>query len=481
MHIVNLQSANSAGVVIVKPEEITITHAPGVGIVAINHILRATKEVLVSGTRYPKGTIFIPKTTLPAQMIVESPAQFDAIVNLASLHNQLTRVIKPRQDSSKLVYLNKSSTYLVKMLNTSDTLLDHCLGSSSCPISAALKPDSGLATEVDSAFTAEEGLLRTVAESISGTAPFIYKQSELETLVNRQLPNVFNEMYAILNNEEHGGPDFVNFIASNGLYFQRFSPLITTAFNLDEEMPKTSDNMNKFPSSTLISKIRTAIKELSKEKIEPVLARALQVTKNLCTWYVLREVIELIAIMMNEPKLNIATKYSTPYKPDIILSICIVCIAKLGTLTTFLKAVHTKGSTLDFLLEDTTSSSTIDFITQYLPRGTKLDETALYRQLLTLVIKKPDLLSTFIQNTAKSSAKITPNPGKESLFLIALCTQDVTNEREKYSLIDAPPPALKGLEYHAGKKRKMPQAEICHLLTCGYVPTLFALPEGVNR
>lgn len=383
----------------------------------------------------PVGTLVLKRPTSSVKYFTTS-SRFQGMVAIATLGNLLRRAKKLTPDGRETTYFNLSS---LKLIHTANNNLELFTGNSDC-LDVILRKwetpnNTDFYQEIDNGFTSQLAFLKQIADK-KGMPLVAFSQHKIEESISIYLAGVFPTLVSTILGLD---PSIANFVykevGGNGNYYQRYIEKIDNVLKSPEHdigLVNPSDSpaqQDTFPSVRLLNKIQTFAKGKSISAITSLQEKAHQVMQKLCTFYVLREIVELIAFKAENPSRVIATKYAKPYNKDIIISICLIGITKLGDLGNFLLAICGRDNGLQILATDTVpSAEDTCFINRFLSSGHEIGTSKpIFRQFLEFLSSTDELLHQYqTGGTSKGlSARPRINAPIESEFIVALCANEV--------------------------------------------------------
>ena len=385
----------------------------------------------------PVGTLILKQSTSSVKYFTNS-SLFQDMVAIATLGNLLRRAKKLPIDERETTYFNLSS---LKLIHTANNNLELFTGDSDC-LDALLRrweatDDSSLNQEINDGFKDQLAYLQQISAK-KGMPLAAFQQDKIEISISSHLENVFPTLVSVILGLDPAKASFVyNAVGGNGNYYQRYVKKIDDVLkspgrDIGLVNPSDSpDQQDTFPSVGFLAGIQGFVIGKRQDTIKKLQEHSHKVMKKLCTWYVLREMLELIALKADAASRVIATKYANPYNKDIIISICLIGIAKLGDLGNFLSAAYSRDCTsgLEMLTADNApSAEDASFINNHLG-GTNsiLTSKPIFRQFLEFLTGEDELLHEFKTGGTKKgfAAKAQINAPKASEFIIALCANEV--------------------------------------------------------
>lgn len=398
---------------------------------------RLASPITFNSKKYPVGSIVSNQFThhRARRYHFTSLRRFQDIAAISTLQSQLEKILKLPPCSAS-TYVNKSSLSLVQHANLSPVAVLE---------SKPKKPDFlddffqkvsiGAQPEIDNSFSQQEDYLRRISITKGRNPLRILTQEYLENAISSQLNGVLPEISGLLSTSPNIAEYVFEHIGGAGKYYATYSPRIEAAIINNNIPPDASDSTHPndlFPSSSFLKAIKTHLKKTgwtARDK-SPIIDNIKRVMKKLCSYYVLREVAELISLKAKDPKLHIATKYKNPYNNDIIISICIIGIAKLGNLKQFLtqclSGTHTFG--INILYKSNLNVTELNLLSQATGIDGFTREGPIYCQILKKLGCNGKLLTSYTaSNTDKGIATRAGivGAGSGESFVLAVCANEV--------------------------------------------------------
>ncbi|MEC7030088.1 MAG: hypothetical protein VXW87_00245 [Pseudomonadota bacterium] len=319
-----------------------------------SHYSRLASPIILNSKKYPVGSIVSNQfTSRLTRYYFTSLKRFQDIATISTLQSQLEIILKLHPQSAS-TYVNKSSLSLVQHANQSPLrVLESRLRQTNDFLDIFFEriSDGSATAEIDACFYHQEEYLKRISTT-KGRAPLrILTQEHIEQAISSQLSDVLPKISTLLSTS----PDIAEYVFEHvggaGRYYETYSPRIEEAIINHNIPPEASDSAHPndlFPSSSFLKNIKTHLERKGSTTVDKRFAinNIKRVMKKLCSYYVFREVAELISLKADNPKLHIATKYKNPYNNDIIISICIMGIAKLGDLKKFLNQCLSRASNI---------------------------------------------------------------------------------------------------------------------------------------